>query len=260
MLKEAIDRVAELGKNEAEATVVHLNRSTSVLVVAGSVVKEYDRLLPPIRHQCLTLDSFIQAATEFSRETGPRVFLSPTKAVAVLNHAEERIETVTLDLTYSDRWKALVALSGEMPHDKLVKLLAVTLRGSVDEALVRKIRRVEFASTGSGKSEVQHGRDTMGKAVEAVVSNIEDIPESFIVSVPVYSNADIRQPYPVELVLEINTRAQTFTVVPSPDELTKCQQQAAGAIVDRLVTALKAENVFEGSPQFVGAENMLKAD
>ncbi len=260
MLKEAIDRIAALGTNADGAKIVHLNRRTSALVIAGQVIKEYDRLPPPVRHECHTLESLIAYVNEFATtDDSYSVFLGTAAIVAVLSN-EDRIEACTLSLINSDRWDAIANLGNAITHPQFVKLMAVTLRGSVDPGLVRSIRRIEFANSGSGTSDVQRGKDTMGKSVESVVQNIADIPETFIVNTPVYQNADLRQPYPVEMVLEIDTVNRMFVVLPAPDEISKVQQQANGDILKRLRKELTATRVFEGVPQFVGVEKLLQAD
>lgn len=258
MLREFVQSIQELAASGEQPHIVHLSRKESALVIGGQIVEKLPRMLPPRRHQAATLESLLFAVSCWGKEEEFVIFQSPDRIVAVLDDSE-RFDTVTLALAYSERWQALHSLikgGGALDHKQLIRLLNVTLRGGVNPTLVAQLRQINFTAGQTGGSGIQHGRESMGRSVEASVLGTADIPESFLVSVPVYSNADLREPQQVELTLEIDVGRQSFNVLPAADELTRGQQAMATTIRERCIDKL-GECVLDGVPNFLGLDKML---
>ena len=74
---------------------------------------------------------------------------------------------------------------------EVVKFLRFGLSGATEVA-ARSLARVDFSRKSDGAHEAGHGRESLGKSVEAVVQQSETIPEEFEVRCPVYMNPGLR--------------------------------------------------------------------
>ena len=109
---------------------------------------------------------------------------------------------------------------------------------------------IKFRKSDSGASSIQHGSESLGRTIEAEVSGAGDIPESVVVSCPVYANHGEREKTATIMYdLEIVPADGQFRFRPIPDELERVIDAALDDIRTRIVDALPdGSAVFFGSP------------
>jgi hypothetical protein len=133
----------------------------------------------------------------------------------------------------------------------MIRRLRVDLPGAERRTeLLSTVRKIKFRQSTSGEDDIQHGKESLGRAIEAQVTGSGDIPETVVVTGPVYCNHGEReQSYAVGLDLEILPSEQKFRLCPVPDELDKAARDALQGIRDRLNAGLPDETaIFFGSP------------
>ena len=244
---EAIKLIQETAQKAAGATVLVLpGEPHKLAIVAGGTVSYRD--LPPENrsHRVATLDDLTHAVDSFSAGTDiASVWHCAEGIIAVLD--ADRRDCANMELRYSAAYRTLQGIK-PMKQADVVRLLRHDLSGSVDPSLVPTFRAIDFKRRNDGSSEVHHGRESLGKQVEAIVTGRSEIPEEITVNLRVYANVDLPMRYPVVCTVEIDPVQETFSIRPLPDELTTVVQQAQAEIGDRLRKSLDKIPVFYGTP------------
>lgn len=262
MIRDAIESILAIGKKAADVqTFTSQSLPDVVFLRTGESVTE--KKIPPQRivHNIARFDDFVEYIARI--QTGdiethdhadvvkaPMVFVGPQRIVCVIDPAVRK-DFVTMPLLTTERWKTLVTLSAPaaIGPAELVKLLRFKLNGTGQEKLIADLRRVDFTRTNAGRSDVAHGRETLGKSVEAEVQQAENIPDSFLVETSVYSNPGLRDiKVKVRVGIYIDVINQHFEVGVMPDELQLAIDRTAADVSDKLQAALPSVPTFIGSP------------
>ena len=250
MLAEFFTKLQEAAQARLVPSVVEIDGDDRYVLINGEKHE-----LPPDRraHRVDTLESLIEAAKFYATGMGEGDELAGTvwhdeKQVVVLVNDSDRRDRVTLPLTLSEQYRALVALGKQsFTQKQLVLWLKRTMRGAIDDGLLSAVRVLEFKRRNDGSGTVQHGKESLGRSVEAEVQGMAAIPETVTAFVAVYSTPGCEAKHPVVLSLDIDVDQQTFSLVPLADELTLAVQQAQRDLHAALDGELETP-VYYGTP------------
>ena len=172
MLAEAIKAIVELGQDSAAVDFhAHPALPNRVFIRHGDELLEKDAPPPLRNHQLEGFDDLVRALEDEAIAPAPEVYVSRVAVVALLNRGERR-EAVSVKLVETDRFKILRRLQSApalMDPKQVIKLLRFDLHSVNAEAVIQGLRKVNFTRTSSGASNVEHGRETLGRSVEASV-------------------------------------------------------------------------------------------
>jgi hypothetical protein len=115
----------------------------------------------------------------------------------------------------------------------------------VPEGLASRFRVLEFQRKNDGSSRLEHGRESLGKSVEAVVNNAENIPESFNISVPVF-DLELSTVEPITVSVDIDMAAGTIAIDVVPGQLEMAKRNAIATIANAINNQTES-SVFHGS-------------
>lgn len=211
---------------------------------------------PPRSHIVQSLDSFVQSAKRYgtahaaTENHSTSLWHNHKSLIAVLDDVDDRYDTVTLPLVYSETYAWLMEV-GKKQFDQrnFVSALKTILIGCVSESLLPAIRKVEVASASKMQSEIAHGRERGTKEFAAEMANAANIPEIVSVACRVYDAVDIAFSVNVRCSLDIKLPEMEIRFVPLPNELTKAVADTQEYIHNRLVTEWEDhESVFYGTP------------
>lgn len=159
---------------------------------------------------------------------------------------------VKVDLVESQRLKlcrAIEAAPRTMHPRDAVKMLRLDLHGGKHEAVIQALSQVDFTRNSTGRSHVEHGRESLGKSVEASVQQADKVPKEFTVGVPVWTNNGFTR-YSVLLTfgvfLDLDNQAVELRVL--SDECQRVVNQSLLAVVADLRDSLPNVPVFLGTP------------
>lgn len=189
MIREALTFVADLVRqaNEIEKIPDPDNRR-SLLFVGGKQIDTLKDKQPARSIAVHDTDSFRIATRRWS-DNGV-VYISPTQVVCVLND-DFRDETITLKLTQSQQLARLLQLEAKptLTQADLIRLIRSEVQFANGASLLSAARKVKFASSTSGMSDIQHGSQSMGKTIENAVAGIDSaFPEAVTAVVPIFAN------------------------------------------------------------------------
>lgn len=242
MLEEAIQLIQATAVEAAEAKIVRIPGDERRAIVQHRDKLHESVIPPPCRkHVVHTLAALMDFAREVhSKKSDPNgpapvVWHGHNSVVLVIDDADRR-DTVTFPLTLSGRLRLLAHLERDkrsFDQKQFVRLLRIEL-GMANDPVVAKFRKLGWKVADDSSGRVQHGKARMGKAIQAEVQGVDELPEEIVVEVPVYQEAGERTPYQVRCAVEIDPMNQQFGLTPLPEEIQKVMDLAQASIEQRL--------------------------
>ena len=220
-------------------------------VQVGGTLTEKEIPPGPRNHQVRSLADLVAYAKSCDKGV---VWHSYLEVVLVIDDADRR-DLVTFQLTRSRQLSVLTGLDArknEKPlrQDELIRMLRFDL--GVDTAVLAKFRKLDWTNAQNSTADLQHGKDRMGKQIEAACQGTDGLPETLRLSVPVYEDAGEREPYVVEVGIEVDATNQVFYVQPLAGEMQRVWDLAQQNLRGRLDAGHKelgaAVDVYFGSP------------
>lgn len=255
MLAELVKTLVALGKDNAEAKIVPVpgDARGGYLVHGGQC--NYETFPAPLRkfrvESLVDLCAMAGDGSVVCGEDRPQIF-HDDGAVCLVIHAYDRREIVTLPLRKSERFRTLEGMAGTPwsgTPAQTVQLLRFKLQGVGCDALIAALRKVDFARTNKTSADVTHGRETLGRSVEAAVQSVDTIPETFAVDVPVFTNNGLRdQVFRVRCGIHIDPHEGTIRIAPLADEIANALTSAQFAIIEACKALAPKVPRFWGSP------------
>ena len=252
---ETVELIQKTAVDAAGVEIKELpGESRRVLIAAAGSYTLHDIPAPLRLHKINTLEDLTKeaedAATAAVGRVGPALWYEHAAVVLTYDY-DDRRDRATLTLIESEQFKTLKALQTirALNQAAFCRLLKHDLAGAIPDTLLPTIRRLTFTKNAGGNSDLQHGRDTMGRQVEAAVVGAIDIPEYLTAAVPIYANPGLTKRHEIRLSLEISTTTEEFILRPLPDA---CQNavDAAQAWIGNALRDLAPEScsVINGRP------------
>lgn len=250
MLAELIRELVGLGRRTTEVAFESDDRCPKRLWLRhGDTMEEIDVPPPDRQHQLAGLDDLTAALLDPQIAPAPEVYVSASGVVALLDR-EDRRARVTVRFAESRRWATIVALQQPQKYQPkaAVKMLKMDLHGGNVGHVIQSLSRVNFQRTSAGSTSVEHGRESLGRSVEAAVQQAKDVPEEFDLAVPVWSTSGFsRFTVHVRFGLYLDLEEQCVELRVLADEVERARNQALAAVVKELGDRLKVP-VFLGAP------------
>jgi hypothetical protein len=233
MFDKAIERIQQTAQQAAAVTVHPIPGDDSRVIIAQNGTHKFHTVPPAKRwHRVCTLDDLTTAAEKWLADV---CWHNYAEITLVIDDADRR-DYVRMALEPHEQWAAVCNLPATLSQKAILRWLKITMFGALeDEALPAALATVTFNRSNTGSSTVEHGKESLGRAVENEVQGTTQIPETFRVNVPIFANAYETHRVSVRLSLEIDTTAETFTVAPLPGELQAAtieMQRRIGADLD----------------------------
>lgn len=259
--KDALEYIATLGQRAGGMEAISVP-GDKVLVRTGQTVETH--VIPPPRRHVevhgyadlvrLVRDAAIAPEPELYHEGAFGSSSGLGGQVVVLLDRKDRRAAARLVLKLSDKFQQLIAFagSGPMQTPQVVNALRFNLSGVAGaEALAAKIRKVDFTTVTNANANVAHGRESLGRSVEAQVIQAADIPEEVEFIVPVYAGDPTLiqlSSVSVRCGIHIEAKAAAVQIKPLADELDMAMAEVQRKLGEKLRTDLEGVPVFYGAP------------
>lgn len=247
MLKEFLEALDAKLRRGDECKVVSVPQRPRQVLLSQGGGREWVNADPPLRQPKFTSLASLLGYVQPEKDKA-QLFLSQTRLVALLD-ASDRREAATLELTHTDVWRRVQRLrewTGFKP-DSIVRELRNL---GAPAHFVAAVRKLDFKRQSGLSAEAKHGRESLGRRVEAEVQGADEIPESFVLDTPVFVEAGCNKPVRVTVDVYLNVQAESVDL-----RVTADSQDAAVAevLLDIRETILAADGlasipVFLGSP------------
>lgn len=244
MLKELIDRVVELGVQASTARVLPCDREPShIYWLEGSDGKLTRIEAEPVPRKSRASDLSAIVGFALDHHVPPQtveIWYSRTSVVVYLDSLTRR-DLVQLTLTISSQIKLLAELEANrraLDQKQFVNLLRINLNRCVTPTLLQSVRLVKFRQEANSGGEIQHGKASIGKSLEAELRGAQTVPEEVTVCVPVFEGFLAHRTFEVECAVDIDAAAERFSLIPYPGSVEGAIRAAEAAIGNQLLEML----------------------
>lgn len=197
-------------------------------------------------------DSFVRFVGLDGQNEWPKaeVYVRPHAVIALLDRNDRR-ETAALPLVITDQAEfiELVKVKGFRGSPKqIIHTMVRNMTTSAEAgAVIESLRKIDFKLLATGRSEIAHGRETLGKSVEAAVQQADKVPQVFEATAPLWRGMDYH--ITVRIGVYLDAEAQEVELFVYPDDLPRAVDKCVRMLVEDLATALDHKvNVFAGNP------------
>lgn len=206
---------------------------------------------PPVRnHEVHSVDDLLRLLGDKAIAVEPEVFCDDVE-VAVLLDRRSRIATARMELLPTQRWDMISGLAAKpwrgTPRD-LVRMLRFDLHGTDIGHVIQALSRLDFVRANTARSQVAHGKESLGGSVEAEAQGIEKVPETFVLSVPIWSTPGCNQNVTVTMGIYLDVQAQVVELRTLADEVSRATNAALFALADTLREKKPDLPIFVGTP------------
>ena len=251
MLAELVEKLVSLGRATQKIETVPMPGDPRTVIVREGSEVERVTVPPPLRaHKISAFPDFVQAvAGSAGICTDPQVFFGETGAVAYVDRKDRR-EFVTMPLEYSERWAATQQLAKGVSFTpkEAINFLRFSLNCASAEPVIQGLRKIDFTRTSAGRNVNEHGRESLGKSVEAVVQQADAIPESFTLNFQPLVNYGLRLiEVSVRVGVAIDHEQQRIVFRLLADGLTDARESMLRQLGEALTKSMPTTNVFQGT-------------
>lgn len=263
MIADAISRIAELSKNEAEARhkadlprfVKTPDPRKQLLIQKDVEPEEWEKQPDPRNHWVESVDQFptvLQAAATHWNLSDVVTWYNEDGVVAVLDDSGLRESIVRCQLRKSEEWDWIVKSGRKKSPRELVKVFRTVLCDSLDEhqlsELIATFRKITFKSGKTVKTELGHGRESMGAEILGDVSSeYNAIPEELLLKVRVFDDRALPHRALIRCAVEIDAHACEIDLLPAKADLIRAVEEVLENL-HQLLTASSTRPVIFGLP------------
>lgn len=254
MLKEAMEFLLGQGAERDRARVVRIpgvHRRVWMDTNDGGP-SEID-IDPPLRSDTVATVSDIVEVIESAGN--PEVWVGNGSTVVLLDRKDRR-ERVTCLHPESDRFRTLRGLDSvtrEFTPAEAIRFLRFELPGDHAAPLIDTLRTVDFTRKSDGRATTEHGRESLGRKVEAQVQGQSAIPETFSVSVNPWGFPgafSIGAVVAVGIHIDVTKERIVFGVL--PDEMANAVFDAREQLFEKIKSSIKANPEIAEVPIYIG--------
>lgn len=252
MLAEFLREVVGLA-GKAKSVEFHTNPSLprTVFVRHGDELKELPVPAAQRSHKLADFDSLVEAITDDKIASDPEVYVAQDSIVALLDRSDRRAR-VSVALATSHRFNVCEKLEtpARLTPKDAVRLLKLELHGGTHDPVTQALSRIDFKRAVGAASDLAHGRETLGRSVEASVQQAKDIPEQFTVAIPIWTTQGFQQYVQhVTFGLYLDLEGQVVELRVLSDECEAARNRALQQVAADLRKSLAgAAPVFLGVP------------
>ena len=239
MLKEALEFLTGLGAKAQGVRVIEVKGVPDLLYVdkGDGEVEELHTPLPPRSHVVHRLDDLIAAATALTNEEHSTLWINSDKVVLMLDDSGRRQNTVRLPLADSGQMTALLACAtASLSQAAFIRLLKFDWKGQwrASADLLTACAQIDWSETRTASGVSTRSKESLGRSIEAAVSNVDKIPDEVILTIPVYNTDGARQPEDILCSLEPDLQNQKFLFRAFPGEVDRARERVLLEIAGRL--------------------------
>lgn len=255
ILRESLERIIGLAGAAQRAQILPcpaMPRDRVLIEHQPGNVQGFDIPRGPVKDGASTIAGLCQQINATGEDPGVcSVYVGNDRVRVVFD--DDRRDSIEMALPWSEPFATLSkaeAITG-LPQRELVWLLRTTFRGVFAPAeLLPTVRKITFKAAGQSDTEIQHGRESMGKALQQEAIGAGAIPEEVRFTVPVFADLVHEENFfsaNVLCALDIDLEKQRFTLKPLPDELAVARRRANVWLCERIRSLCFKALVFEAS-------------
>jgi hypothetical protein len=251
MIAEALELIQSTAVDAHGVAVVPIELRNAKLLAHKGILSEHPTGIPARNHHASDLESLAAVVVDYGDKENSIVWHNGNNVVAVLDSAEKsyRDDKVSWTLTESVKWAKLTRdAPTARTHADFVRFIVQNLRDELDASapgLLGIIRNLKFKSADEQTGNIQQGRESMGRQIEAEITGAGDLPETIIVRVRRW--ASLEYVGAIECLLVLDTHERKLSLRPLADQLEQAEHGAQSWLHEQLQGAVECP-VYYGTP------------
>lgn len=251
MIKEGVEAIVGLAKTAGAAILETKHEPPGVYYVrdGDGTMKKVKADTGLRQHAAHDMETVVQIADRFGDKAsvwysfdGVRVLVDDaTRNESAFLALKPSKQLETLAKFDNDGWKNAAMNQAEF----ILLLRTVFAKSGPSAGLLPVIRNLKFRSQMETAGVVQHGKSSVGKAIDQQVSGATELPETIIFDIPVFESGFLFMAQ-IEVALEINLAAERFHLIPLPGSIAITKQMACDAIGAFLSDSINADGAVHG--------------
>ena len=266
MLAQALETLIDVAQeaSQPKPPIVHEIASGDphtkrFLMPDGKTIESVTSRTPLRKHTVFDLESFAKwvngseegEATADDSKNGRHVWHHEDAIVLVLDDHAYRENLVTMPLPKHPTFLALKGSQGvTYTQRSLIDFLRLNLKKEVAAAypdFIAKLRAIKIKQDESGDSNIQHGRESMGKIIDRQVSGADELPDEVTLAIPVWLHLGYTAA--IECAFDIDLQEMAFRFAPKPGVIDQAMVAAQEWLHDRLEEECgKSAVIYFGKP------------
>lgn len=244
MIREAMQFVSTLAQEASGRRVFRPDGEPPNVYLVMKPDGTYERVQtaePPDRSEALDIDTLCRVAVAYlvpEKPSLPGVWYSRDGVVADLTPPAEHGPTCTLKLSMSPQLARLAEWDRQgrvsLEQAPLIITLRTLFAGCVPDSLVKAVRNVRATKNTDGRSEVGHGKVSVGKSIVAELTGADAIPEQVTFQVPVFAQSSVKVTQDVRVAIDPDVQNERFTLVVLPGDIEQAQTNAEAILAKRI--------------------------
>ena len=200
------------------------------------------------------LIAFAQAVLDGKHGAGtkPVVWYSRESVAVIVDDAIRRDRGI-LPLRFTPQLQVLDNGDSSAPQQQadFVRFLRIQLDGTLppDSNFLSIVREIKFGNAMDGHGTINHGKESMGKEINAHVLGTGAIPKTITLLVRIFDSPDICYVHPIKCAVDVLVHEQMFRLVPLPMQIPDAVARAM-QVVGKELSSLKCP-IYEGSQSYV---------
>lgn len=217
-----------------------------LIIVSGDEIKIKDCEDAP---RTGDLESFESVVALCEKLNGNAEVYVNRKQLEIVVDKANRWARVLVNFTRCDRFESLVELRQKsFTPPEAVHFLRFRLE-CPEQHVVDSLRRIDFHRKSDGSSVIEHGKESLGRAVEAEVQQADQVPESFFINLPIWMNPGFQFEGQVEIGIQLQPNEQRVRFIPSLDGIRLAEFNVVSQTIEALREKLGNNgDVYHGDP------------
>lgn len=254
MLKEFVQKIQDLAQAALRPQLLEVPgqaKDTATFALPSGELKTVTLASDPPSYKAASLKTLVALAQEANQHNDASIWYGRHAVIAILEQQYRR-QRATYRLETTPQLDYLVSLEASshwLDQKSMIRALRVNLAGCCHHSLLFAIRSVKWRTSDEGKTEVQHGKASLGRAIQSELTGSDSIPEEITLDVPLWKGLGATL-YQIHCSFEIEPSTQRFCLQPFPGQIEAALLQAEVELGDTIVALLQGAEVpvYHGSP------------
>lgn len=242
MIEEAIQKICDLAVEANEPKEFHPQAEPPHVYFIQDKEGDFVRhdAEPMVRnHKALSIEALVDFAKIHKDEGAPVViWYSRNGVFAILNDASRR-DRIALDLSYSEQFNYIKTPAPQLNQKQMLIAFRIQLADclGMHPSLIDMLRKVDWKRVEESSGEVRQGKVSLGKKLEANLSNLPGLPEEVTLDMPIFHGYSWRAQ--IRCAFEADAETISFCLRPLAGQLEAGIRQGEFSLLTTLDETLR---------------------